>query len=125
MTKVDHIKTRTRGLVAEQIDRRATIAGELLQGRVDDLRALGGALHEQGLDSTAGIVDFAAERLNVASSYLTQTDGDRMIHDLENLARRHALVTGAIGLVLGLGAARVLKASAAERYRAYGESSAT
>ena len=77
-------------------------------------------LRDQGLDNTATVVDYAAARLNGVSTYLTQTDGERIIHDIESVAREHAVVTASLGFLVGLTAARLLKASASERYRLYG-----
>jgi hypothetical protein len=119
VTKVQEVKKRARGIVIEQIDRRTTEAGKTLQTHVDNLHSMGSSLRGQGLDSTAKAVDYAADRIGDVSTYLTRTDGDRIIHDLETLARDHAAVTGAVGLLLGLAAARLLKASASNRYRTY------
>ena len=121
MNNVDQIKTRARGLIVDQIDQRTTAAGAMLQEHVMNLRNMSNTLREQGLDSTAHLVDMAAERLNRCSTYLTDTDGDRMIHDVESLARRQPTITAGLGFVAGLAAARVLKASAGQRYRTYVE----
>lgn len=119
---VDQVKTRARGVVMDQIDRRTSDAGAKLQAHVTNLRSMSRTLRDQGLDNTANMVDYAAERLNGVSTYLTQTDGDRIVHDLESLAREYAVVTASIGFLAGLTAARLLKASASERYRTYGTS---
>lgn len=119
MTNVDQVKTRARGLIMEQIDRRTTDAGTMLESHVSNLRSMSDTMRGQGLDATANIVEYAAERLGMVSTYLTQTDGDRIVHDVESVAREHAMVTGAIGFLVGLTAARVLKASASDRYRTY------
>jgi hypothetical protein len=103
----------------DQIDRRTTDAGRMLDSHVGNLRAMSQSMRQQGLGATAGAVDYAADRLGKVSSYLTNTDGDRIMHDLENVAREHMIVTGAFGFLLGLTAARVLKASASDRYRTY------
>jgi hypothetical protein len=103
----------------DQIDRRTTDAGQMLDTHVNNLRTMSQSMRDQGLGATAGVVDYAANRLGTVSGYLTNTDGDRIVHDLEQVAREHTMVTGAIGLLLGLTAARVLKASASDRYRTY------
>jgi hypothetical protein len=116
---MDQVKTRARGVIVDQIDRRTTDAGTMLQSHVSNLRQMGETMRSQGLGATAGVVDYAANRLEVVSTYLTETDGDRMIHDVEIVAREHAMVTGALGFLVGLTAARLLKASASDRYRTY------
>ena len=119
VTNVEQAKTQARGFVIDQIDKRTTRVGERIGEHVSNLRDISSKLHGQGLDATAGFVGYAADRLAGVSEYLTMTDGDRMIHDVESVAREHALATAAIGLVAGLTAARVLKASASDRYRTY------
>ncbi len=119
MTNVEQVKTRARGFVIDQIDKRTTDAGERIGEHVSNLRDVSDKLRGQGLDATAGFVNYAADRLAGVSEYLTMTDGDRVIHDVESLAREHTIVTGVIGLLAGLTAARVLKASASDRYRTY------
>ena len=122
MTNVEEIKDRAKGVVIDQIDRRTTDVGNVVGGHVENLRSMRDTLRDQGQESTARLVDMAADRLNQVSTYLTRTDGDRIIHDLENLARTQPLITAAAGLVFGVTAARLLKAGATQRYRAYGPS---
>ncbi len=123
MTNVDEIKHNAKGAVIDQIDRRTTQLGNVVGGHVNNLRDMSSSLRSQGQDATARLVDMAAERLNAVSTYLTQTDGDRIVHDIETVARTQPMVTAAAGFVLGMTAARVLKAGAAQRYRTYGEPS--
>ncbi|MDQ2864881.1 MAG: hypothetical protein M3R51_01510 [Candidatus Eremiobacteraeota bacterium] len=124
MENVDQLKDRARGIVVDQIDRRTTDLGNVVGEHVENLRTMGGTLRDQGQGSTAKLVDAAAERLGSLSTYLTQNDGDRIIHDLEVFARKQAMVTAAVGAVAGFVAARVLRASATERYRSYTGSTA-
>ncbi len=122
MNNVDQIKEKARGIIMEQVDRRTTTLGNTVSEHVTNLRTMSDSLRDQGQNATAGLVDTAADRLSGISTYLTQTDGDRIVHDLETFARSQALVTATVGLVGGLLAARLLKASAAERYQTYGDS---
>lgn len=124
VTNVEEIKDKAKGVVIDQIDRRTTDVGNVVGGHVENLRSIGDSLRNQGQESTARLVDMAADRLNQVSAYLTQTDGDRIVHDLENVARAQPLITAAAGLVFGVTAARLLKTGATQRYRTY-ESSAT
>lgn len=87
---------------------------------VQNLRSMGDNLRNQGQDGTARLVDMAADRLNTFSTYLTTTDGDRIVHDIEDAARNQPLLTASLGLVAGVTAARLLKAGASHRYRTYG-----
>ncbi|MDP9025249.1 MAG: hypothetical protein M3N13_07740 [Candidatus Eremiobacteraeota bacterium] len=120
MDNVDQLKNRARGLIVDQIDSRSTELGNAVGNHAHNLRSMSGALRDQGQSATANLIDSAAERLGGVSTYLTQTDGDRIVHDLEEFARKQAVVTAAVGLVGGFLAARLLRASATQRYRTYG-----
>lgn len=124
LDNVGELKDRARGAIVDQIDRRSTDLGNTVNEHVTNLRSMGGTLRDQGQNSTANLIDAAADRLGSISTYLQQTDGDRIVHDVESFARKQAVLTGAIGLIGGFIAARVLKASASERYRTYGYDSA-
>ncbi len=120
VTNVDQIKDKAKGVITDQVDRRTTDLGNVVGQHVNNLREMGSSLRDQGQDGTAGIVDMAADRLNRLSTYLTQTDGNRIIHDIETVARTQPVITAAAGFVVGLAGARLLKAGAMKRYRMYG-----
>ena len=120
MTNVDQIKSKARGVVIDEIDRRSTRLGNTVNEHASNLHSISDSLRSQGQTTTADLVDGAASRLNSISSYLCNTDGDRMIHDVETIARNQPIATAALGFAGGLVAARLLKASASRRYRAYG-----
>jgi hypothetical protein len=119
VTNVDQVNMRARGFVMDEIDRRTTDAGEMIQSQVTALRSMGQDMRSQGMDPAANVVYYAADRLGIVSTYLTKTDGDRIVHDVENVAREHTLLTAALGFVTGFVAALLLKSSASERNRFY------
>lgn len=116
---VDTVKGQARGLVIDQIDRRTTDLGGVVNEHVNNLRQMSRNLRDQGQQGTANLVEGAADRLEGVSSYLTNTDGNRIVHDVESLARKQPIFTAMVGLTAGIIAARVLKASATQRYQAY------
>jgi len=101
----------------EQLDQRSTQAGETVNGTAQDLRSVGEELRKQGKETPARIADKAAEQTERVGSYLKEADGDRMLSDVEDLGRRQPLAVLAGGLVIGIAAARFLKASSHGRYR--------
>jgi hypothetical protein len=117
--RVDEIKHRAKGVLVNQVDQRTTQLGDVISERVNTLRDMSDSFRDRGQDATAGFVDMTADRLNQVSNYLTLSDGDRIIHDIETVARRQPVITAAVGFVFGITAARLLKAAAAERYRMY------
>lgn len=110
-------------MIVSQLETRGRDLGETLSQHAGNLHEMSETLRTQGKEPTARIVDYAATKLENVSTYMRETDGSRMIHDLESVARENALITAAVGLVGGLTIARLLKASASKRYRDYGSRS--
>lgn len=115
MTNVDEIKRRAKDVVNEQIDRRTTKFGNVIGGHAGTMRDMSTSLRDQGQDATAWLVEMAADRLTFVSTYLTEADGERIIHDIETVARKQPMITAAAGFIFGITAARLLKAGAAQR----------
>jgi hypothetical protein len=108
---------KAQGRLREQLDQRSTEAGEKVSGTAQDLRSVGEELRNQGKDTPAKLADKAAERTEQIGSYLSEADGDKLLEDVEDFGRRQPLAVLAGGLVVGLVAARFLKASSESRYR--------
>jgi gas vesicle protein len=106
-------KSRAR----DEIDRRSTEAGEQVSSTAGDLRSVSEQLREQGKDTPAKLADQAADRVEQVGGYLKDADSDRILNDVEDLARRQPWVVVAGGIVLGFAAARFLKASSSQRYQ--------
>ena len=100
-----------------QVDQRSTQAGEKVSSMAGDLRGVGEQLREQGNENGAKVAEQVAERAERAGSYLTESDPDRILGDVEDLGRRQPWLVLAGGVVLGIAAARFLKASSSERYQ--------
>ena len=101
----------------EQVDQRSTQAGQQVSTVADDVRSVAGELRSQGKDKPAQYAEQAAERVQSVGQWLERSDGDQILNDVENFARRNPWAVAAGGLVLGLAASRFLKASSGERYR--------
>jgi hypothetical protein len=101
----------------EQVDQRSTQAGEKVSGTAQDLRSVSEELRNQGKETPAKLADQGAERIERVGSYLTESDSDKLLSDLEDFGRRQPLAVLAGGLVVGMAAARFLKASSGSRYR--------
>ena len=108
---------QARGRMSQEVDRRSTQAGEQVSSGVGDARSVAEELRKQGKDAPARYVDQAAARAERLGGYLQQSDGDRILRDVEDFARRNPWAIAAGGLVLGFAASRMLKASSSERYR--------
>jgi len=100
-----------------QVDQRSTQAGEQVTSTASDIRTVGETLREQGKDKPAQYVDQAADRAERLGSYLTNSDADTILHDVEDFARQRPWAVIAGGIALGFAASRFLKASSTDRYR--------
>lgn len=109
--------SQARGRLREQIDQRSTQVGDEIRSTAHQVRSLAEQLRSQGKDVPARIIEQAADRSESFGTYLRNADGDRLLGDVESLARRQPWAVAAGGLALGFAASRLLKASSSRRYR--------
>jgi hypothetical protein len=113
-----------RGRLSEQVDQRSTQAGDQLHSTAQDVRSIAEQLRSQDKDPPARLAEQVADRVESMGSYLRNADGDRLLGDVEAVARRQPWAVVAGGLALGFAASRLLKASSSRRYQTgYGRSS--
>ena|SRR5215204_503790 len=114
--KVGEVATDAKGRLREQVDQRSTDAGQRVSSTAEDVRSVGAELRKQGKDQPARVADQAADRAERLGRYLTESDSDRILRDVEDFGRRQpwAVVVG--GLALGFLGSRFLKASSRQRY---------
>jgi gas vesicle protein len=116
--KVQEVAGQAKGNLRSQVDQRSTDAGERVSSTAEDVRAVGEELRKQGKDQPARLADQAAERAERFGSYLTESDADRILRDVEDFGRRQPWALALGGLALGFAASRFLKASSQTRYQA-------
>jgi hypothetical protein len=107
---------QARDRVRDQVDQRSTQAGERVSEQAGDLRSVADQLRQQGKDGPARIAEQVAERTERVGSWMTESDADRILSDVEDFARRNPMAIAAGGLVAGFVASRLLKASSSRRY---------
>ena len=115
--KAQEAAGEAKGRVREQVDQRSTEAGKQVSTTAGDLRSVSEELRKQGKDTPARLAEQAAERTERLGSYLSESNADRILSDVEDLARRQPWAVVAGGLALGFAASRLLKASSSERYQ--------
>jgi hypothetical protein len=108
---------RAREQIRDQVNERSTQAGERVQSAAGDVRSVAEELRSQGKDTPAKYAEQAADRAERLGGYLHEADGDRILRDVEDFARRSPWAVVAGGMALGFMASRLLKASSSERYR--------
>jgi ElaB/YqjD/DUF883 family membrane-anchored ribosome-binding protein len=114
--RVTEAAGQARGMVSEQIDQRSTQAGSQISSTAEDLRSIGEELRRQGNNGPAKLADQVAERAQSVGRYLESSDGDRLLRDAEDFARRQPWAVIAGGLALGFLASRFIKTSSVNRY---------
>jgi hypothetical protein len=115
--KAQEAAGRARDQVRAQLDQRSTDAGHRINEQGSDLRAVGEQLRQQGKDGPAKLADQAAHHVERAGSWLTDSDADTILNDVEEAARKNPWAVVAGGVALGFAASRFLKASSSDRYR--------
>jgi ElaB/YqjD/DUF883 family membrane-anchored ribosome-binding protein len=99
-----------------ELNTRSAQAGGQIQSTADDLRSVGEELRKQGKDAPARFAEQAADRVEQVGRYLTESDSDKMLRDIEDFGRRQPWAVIAGGMALGFVASRFLKASSSRRY---------
>lgn len=112
----EQAKSRASGTVKEQLDTRSTQAGEQMQKVAGAMRQSSNQLREQAGENPAKVNDAVAEKVEQLSSYLTNANAEKLLSDLENVARRRPWVVAGAATVLGFTLSRFLKASGRNRY---------
>jgi ElaB/YqjD/DUF883 family membrane-anchored ribosome-binding protein len=105
-----------RGMVESQIRQRSSQAGEQVDSMSQTLHRVAEQSRLEGNAQQARWADAAASRADRFSSFLRDTDPEQMLDRAEDVARREPWLVAGIGLLVGLVAARSLKASSGRRY---------
>jgi hypothetical protein len=111
---------QAKGRVRDEVDRRSTEAGEQATSVADAIRQASQQLRDQGKHQAAKPMEQAAQRVEGAGQWLRDSDGDRILRDVEDFGRRNPLAVAAGGLAIGFALSRLLKASSSDRYRTAG-----
>ncbi len=113
-----------KSFVTKQIDDRTTEIGQQVGSVAQELRKVGDELRASGpIGLAADYVDQGADFVDGIGRYLQDADSDRLLGDLENIARQQPWAAAAAALVVGFAVSRFLKTSSARRYRERLESS--
>ena len=122
--KASEAKVRTREQLRAQIDTRSNETGEQMTSTASALRQTAQRLRTEQREPQAKVLEQIAERTDRFGRYLTETDGDRMLRDVERIARSRPWLVAGAGTVLGFLAARFTKASSSHRYDENGSTGA-
>ena len=109
--KAQEVRGQAADGIKQQLDSRSTRAGEQVSATADALRRVGEQLKQEGQEAPARYARQAAQPVERLGRYLTDADGERILRDAEQFARRRPWVTAVGGVALGFVVARFIKAS--------------
>jgi ElaB/YqjD/DUF883 family membrane-anchored ribosome-binding protein len=118
--KADEARGEAAFQLREQVEQRSTQAGAQFQAVGQALRSGVGELRTDGKVASAEVVEMIASRANELGTYLQSSNADKILNDIEGLARRRPWLTAGAAAVAGFLASRVVKASSDRRYEATG-----
>jgi ElaB/YqjD/DUF883 family membrane-anchored ribosome-binding protein len=119
--KASEAKERTRERLSEEIDSRSTQAGEQMTRTAGALRQTAQQLRGDRQAQPAQVLEGMAQRVEKLGQYLAANDGERLLRDVERMARNQPWLIVGGGAVLGFVAARFTKASSTRRYETNGD----
>src|SRR3954464_1850026 len=114
--KAQQAGEQARGRVRDEVDRRSTEIGEQATTVADAIRQSSQQMRDQGQGSAARPVEQIADRVESAGRWMRESDGDRILRDVEDFGRRNPLAVVAGGIAVGFALSRLLKASSTQRY---------
>ncbi len=116
---------QAKGRLRDEVDQRSSQVGDQVRSTADDLRSVAEELRNKDKDQPARLAEQAASKIESFGRYLSESDGDKLLRDVEDLARRQPWAVVAVGAGLGMIASRFLKASSTQRYDSYYTSTRT
>jgi len=113
--KIGEVQGQATSRARDEVDRRSTMAGEQVSGIADVARRMQDELSQEGKDPHAKVAGQVADNMDRLGGYLQRADADTLLRDIEDFGRRQPVALAAGGFVVGLLAARFLKASSSRR----------
>jgi hypothetical protein len=121
--KASELGQQSSARLREQFDQRSTKAGSQVRSLAEALRRSGNDLSNEGNSDASQLSGRAAERIERLGAYLEQTSGDELMREIETFTRRRPWMLAGIGMLAGMAAARIMKASSEQRYDSYRQTS--
>lgn len=114
--KAMELRSRGSDQLRQQLDTRTTDAGREARSVAQALRQSGENLRGEGKSQAASVTTGAADRVEQLAQYLERVDGDQLLKDAEQFARRRPWLIAGMSMVAGLLASRMMKASSERRF---------
>ncbi len=118
---IDRGRKVGKELINRQVDQRSTQIGQQVSQTAQTIRDVGSDLEKRGQGKyVREIADAVAKYVANVGSYLEGSDPTKLGHDFETLARRQPVLVGAMALVGGFVASRILRVSTTSRPDGFG-----
>ncbi len=111
---------QTKGKLRELLDERSQQVAEQVDSTADAMRKVSDELRNRGKEQPAQLLSHGAAQAARLGRYLHQSHAERVLEDVEGLARRKPWATVAVGALGGFALSRVLKASSSNRHQSSG-----
>jgi hypothetical protein len=111
------VKGQTRDQLRSQLADRSTEVGEQAASAAQALRRSSSQLREDGNERLAVMLDAVADRGQRLGEYLQDADGEQLLRDIEEFARRQPWLMVGGSVVVGFLGSRFVKASSHDRYQ--------
>jgi hypothetical protein len=105
------LSSTARGWMQQEADQRTSAVASQARTIAGAMRQTSSRLNQDGQPQAARVTDTVAERVERLAGYLDQADGERLMSDVQDLARRNPWAFAAAGLFAGFAASRFMKAS--------------
>jgi hypothetical protein len=110
------VQQKAGATIRGQLDQRSNQAGEQARSIASAMRRSAQELRDQGKDGPAGLVEQLCQKVDQAGTYLSSSDSDKLLRDVEDFARRQPGMVAGGAAALGFLAARFMGASGRRRY---------
>jgi ElaB/YqjD/DUF883 family membrane-anchored ribosome-binding protein len=121
--KASELREQGSARLRDQLDERSTKVGSQVRSLATALRRSGNDLSNEGNGNASQLTTQAADRIERVGSYLEQKSGDELMREIETFTRRRPWMLAGIGMLAGVAAARIMKASSEQRYDSYRQTS--
>jgi ElaB/YqjD/DUF883 family membrane-anchored ribosome-binding protein len=115
--KASELRDKGSTRLRDQLETRTSEVGAQAKSVAEALRRSGENLQEENR-SAARVVSGAADRVERLGGYLEQRRGEEIVRDVENFARSRPWLIAGVGMLVGVAAARFVKASSEQRHGA-------
>lgn len=107
------LQDRTGGMVNQAIDRGTDVLADRVEHYALVAREMCDVLRQRGEPQAAEMLETGVNRMTDVTSYLRQSDGTRLMSDVQEFARGRTWLVAGVGFMGGILAARAIRAGTA------------